>query len=239
MAYYELTTPDTDSAEYARARYHYLLQIEFGESLAIDFCKTIALFAPNEKAKAFLLKQQEDEERHLDMMTDYIGSHMRTGERISKYMRKMDAILRDAVERQDYVGSIFVQNFIIEGLNISMLLEIEHHADGELSELLSKVLKDEMTHMQFGINEIKRILSENKSKLTIKKLISLQRRTIFYAVIIATQLSRDAKYLGIPMNEFAKKVFNDHFDRIREANFPLPWVDRLAFRGVIVFLKLI
>lgn len=236
---HQLTIPDTDSLEYARARYHYLLQIEFGETVAIDYCKTIADFAPSDESRKFLYQQQIEEERHLEMMTEYIGAHARPKVKISPYLKKMDEIMSDAINKKDYVECIFIQNFIVEGLNISLLRELEHHTDGVLSELVGKILKDEMGHMQFGVDEIKKILDKNKSKKLVKKLIWLQRKTLFYATGLAMQLGREADNLGIPMGEFAKTVVSDHFDRIRQAKFPLPWIDKIAFKLVVVFLKMI
>jgi hypothetical protein len=57
---HELTYPNTQSEEYKNARYHYLLQVVFGEVSAIDYCKTIAEFAPTQEAKEFLLQQQKE-----------------------------------------------------------------------------------------------------------------------------------------------------------------------------------
>jgi 1,2-phenylacetyl-CoA epoxidase catalytic subunit len=234
-----LTTPDTDSEKYYRARYHYLLQIIFGETIAIDYCKTMATFAPNKEASDYLLQQQKEEELHLDMLTEYVGVHPRPHVLISPALKKLDDIMSQAITKRDYIECIFIQNFIVEGLNISLLREFEHHTDGNLSELSTKILRDEIGHMEFGITEMKRILQEDRSKKLRKKLISLQRKTLFYATGLALTLAREAKYLGIPMHEFAEKAVNEHFDRIKEAGLPLPLLDKILFNGARLFLKIL
>ena len=236
MSLHALTFPETETPEYFKARYYYLLQIIFGETIAIDYCKTMATFAPYEEAKTFLLKQQQEEELHLEMLVDYVGVNPRPNVLISPYLKKLDAIMQDAVDRKDYIDSVFIQNFIVEGLNISLLTELEHHADSNLSELSTKILRDEIGHMEFGIMEVRRILSENPSKELLRKLIKLQRITLFYSTGLAMTLAREAKYLGIPLDEFVKKVVSEHLERIKKSGFPLPLLDRVLCKGVIIFL---
>lgn len=238
MTVHELTFPNTESEAYYKARYHYLLQIIFGETIAIDYCKTMATFALNKEACTFLLQQQKEEELHLEMLTEYVGLHPRPEVLISPSLKKLDAIMKDAIERRDYIDCIFIQNFIVEGLNITLLRELEHHTDGMLSELSGAILQDELGHAEFGVQEITRILSENKEPATIKRLIRLQRKILFHSTGLAATLAREAKDLGIPMDEFARKVLKEHFERIHQANFPLPYIDTIIFRGMILFLKL-
>lgn len=239
MSLHALTFPNIDSKEYTKARYHYLLQIIFGETIAIDYCRTMASFTNNEEASTFLLQQQKEEELHLDMLTEYVGMHPRPAVLISPYLKRLDDVMRDAIDKKDYVACVFIQNFIVEGLNISLLKELEHHSDVVLSELSTKILKDEMRHMEFGVTEIKRILQENNSPVLLKKLIWLQRKTLFYSTGLAMTLAREAKDLGIPMDEFAKTALDDHFDRISRAGLPLPYIDTLLFKTAILFLKVI
>ena len=239
MSVHLLTYPDTTSKEYYKARYHYLLQIIFGETVAIDYCRQMSTFAPSLEASTFLLQQQTEEELHLDMLVEYVGHNPRPQVLISSSLKKLDEIMKDAIDRRDYVDSVFIQHFIVEGLNISLLRELEHHSDAILSELSSKILQDEMGHMEFGVSELKRILSENPDPVLIHKLIWLQRKTLFYSTGLALTLAREAKDLGIPMDEFVKKVVSEHMDRITEAGFPLPLIDKVCFKLVIVFLGLV
>jgi hypothetical protein len=50
-------------------------------------------------------------------------------------------------------------------------------------------------------------------------------------------LAKEAKDLGIPLNEFVKKVVDEHKERIDRAGFPLPFFDKIFFNAVIVFLS--
>ncbi len=237
QSHHILTHPDTNSEKYYRTRYHYLLQIIFGETIAIDYCRTIANFAPLPKAREFLLQQQTEEERHLELLTQYVGSHPRPNVLISPYLKKLDALMSHAIAKRDYTECIFIQNFIVEGLNITLLRELEHHTDGVLSELCTTILKDEIKHMEFGVSEVRRILNEDTQKKTRKKLIRLQRITLLYATGLATTLARESKHIGIPMHEFAEKAVDEHFLRVVQAGLLLPLVDRIFFAGVKVFLK--
>lgn len=206
--------------------------------MAIDYCSTMATFAPSQTAKDFLLKQQVEEDTHLEMLTTYVGMHPRPEVLISPALKKLHMIMANAIECRDYVACVFVQNFIVEGLNVSLLKELEHHTDGELSELCSKILKDEIGHMEFGVTEISKILSENKDKHLLRKLVWLQRKTLFYSTLLALTLARESKDLGIPMQEFAREAVRNHFKVISRTNFPLPLFDKICFNSVILFLGL-
>jgi fatty aldehyde decarbonylase len=211
----------------------------FGETIAIDYCRIMATFAPYEDARSFLLQQQNEEDLHLELLTRYVGGHARPKVGISKPLRKLDAIMSDAITRRDYIDCIFIQNFIVEGLNISLLRELEHHADGELSELCTRILADEVGHMEFGVTELQRILREDTTGVITKRLVWLQRKTLWYATGLAMTLARESSDLGIPMHELSEKTVNDHFERITRAGFPLPPLDRLLFNFVRLFLKLL
>lgn len=230
MSVHELTFPDTNSKEYTEARHHYLLQIIFGETIAIDYCKMMASFAPNDDARSFLLQQQIEEDRHLEMLTNYFSNHTRDEEVISPYLKKMDKIMSNAINNHDYISSVFIQNFIVEGLNVSLLEELKHHADSELSELCSIILKDEIKHMDFGVTELRRILKEDKSGTDIKRLIKLQRKILIPSAQLAASLENKSKYLGIPNNEFIKNTVKQHVKRLEEAGMNLPLIDKVYFQ---------
>jgi 1,2-phenylacetyl-CoA epoxidase catalytic subunit len=237
--YHVLTFPNTQSDAYAKARYHYLLQILFGETMAIDYCKTMATFAPSQEASDFLIRQQGEEDTHLDLLTEYVGSHLRPEVLISPALKKLHYLMADAIQRRDYAASVFVQNFIVEGLNISLLHELEHHTDGALSELATRILKDEIRHMEFGIAEIRRMLGNDKDGSLAKTLRKLHRVSLWHASMLAASLSQEARALGIPMGEFTKKTVEEHFGRIRSVNFPLTWLDRTYMRTIEAFLSVL
>jgi rubrerythrin len=228
---YALTYPITNSIVYAKARHHYLTQIVYGEVLAKDFCKEMALFAPNDEAKSFLLNQQNEETKHLEMLTDYVTTHTRPIASISKYIKKMHVMMDKAILEKDYITCVFGQNFIVESLNVSFLNEIAHHADGELSELCGEILKEELGHEEFGINEMKRILKQDTE--VRKKLISLYRITFLYSSLLAASLSFESKDLGIPMDEFARNVIIHQKERLQEIGLKLGVLDGLAFSFIL------
>lgn len=237
MSVHALTLPDTDSKEYSSARYHYLLQIIYGETIAVGFCDQMASFAPTKEAQDFLLKQQKEEDAHLELLTDYVGMHSRPQVSVSPHLKKLDSLMVDALARKDYVECVFIQNFIVEGFNISLLRELEHHTDVNLSEMCRVILKDEISHMEFGVNELRRILKEDNSRGLRRKLIRLHRKTLIYSALLARDLKREARDLGIPMRELNEKTLREHYDRINRAQFPLPYIDRLLFRGILSFLN--
>lgn len=232
-----ITYPVTDSLVYAKARHHYLTQIVYGEVLAQDYCKKMALFAPTEIARNFLLKQQEEEAKHLEMLTDYVTTHTRPIVSISRYIKKMHEMMDEAIDNKDYITCIFGQNFIVEALNVSFLTEIAHHADGELSELCGKILKEELGHEEFGIKEMRRILSKDKNIHT--KLVKLYRKTFFYASLLALSLSFESKDLGIPMGEFARNVIIHQKERLQQIELRLRFFDELVFNLVLRVLSLV
>ncbi len=233
-----LTYPQTDSETYAKARYHYLLQIVYGETIAIDYCRIMSSFAPTIEARDFLLQQQKEEDTHLELLTDYVGSHSRTDALISSHLKKLDELMSQAIEKRDYVECVFIQNFIVEGLNVSLLRELEHHTDGILSEISTTILRDELQHMEFGVTEIQKILQEDTSGEMRKKLIRLQRKVLFHATLLAVDLTRESRDLGIPMSELAEKTLGDHLQRISRAGFALPFTERFLLRGMLLFFKL-
>ena len=233
-----LTYPQVDSEKYAKARYHYLLQIVYGETIAIDYCRIMSTFAPTSEARDFLLQQQKEEDTHLELLTNYVGNHLRTDALVSSHLRKLDALMSLAIETKDYVKCVFIQNFIVEGLNISLLQELEHHTDGVLSEISTAILRDEIRHMEFGVTEIQKILQEDTGGEIRKKLIRLQRKVLFHATLLSIDLARESKDLGIPMSELSKKTLEAHMERISRAHFTLPFVDKFLLRGVLLFFKL-
>ena len=236
MLRYALTYPVTDSFLYAKARHHYLTQIIYGEVLAKDYCIEMAKFAPTEEAKKFLLKQQSEEEEHLEMLTEYVTTHTRPVVSISKYIKKMHTMMDEAIAEKDYATCVFGQNFIVEALNVSFLNEIAHHADGELSELCQKILKEELAHEEFGVTEMKRTLREESAN---RKLLALCRKTFFYASLLALSLSLESKDLGIPMDEFARNTIIHQKERLKDIGLTLHFMDELLFSAVMRFLPMV
>ena len=232
------TTTDFDSEGYKKARFHYLLQILFGESLAIDYCKTIAEFAPNTAARDFLLKQQREEEKHLELLTDYVSNIDRPHVPISKNMRKLHVVMDKALEEKNYTKSIFVQNFIVEGLVITLLEEMSKHGDVGLKKICDDIISDELRHVQFGVDQLREILSENNDKV-YSELIKIQRKTLIPAILLFFNLAVDAKKLGIAWDELAQKTIEKHNQHIDGAGLHLPLFDKVFLIICVWVLKIV
>lgn len=226
-----------DSEEYKQARFHYLLQVIFGESLAINYCKTIAEFAPNEDSKTFLLKQQEEEETHLYLLSEYAAKIDRPKSEISKHMRGLHNVIDKALIEKDYASSIFIQNFVVEGLVITMTKELYEHGDEDLKRISAVILHDEVRHVEFGVKEIKRELETNKCNLN--KLINIQRKALFQAVLLFADLAIDVKHLGIKWDKMAEDTVKEHLKRIEDAGMHIPLFDKLFLKTAILFFKII
>jgi 1,2-phenylacetyl-CoA epoxidase catalytic subunit len=224
-----------NSEEYKKARYHYLLQVIYGETLAINYCNVMSEFAPNKAAKDFLLKQQIDEDRHLEALTDYMNIPDRPEVKVSKHMGDVHKVMEKALKEKDYAGSILVQNFIAEGLVIILLQEMSKHGDAQLKELCESINQDEVSHLKFGVDEIKKMLKEDTDGKLSKRLASIQRKVLFHGVLLFADLALEAKHLGIKWDELADKVLEDHYNRIKEANFHIPWYDKAMLKIAIWF----
>ena len=159
--------------------------------------------------------------------------HTRPVVSISRYIKKMHYMMDKAISEKDYVTCVFGQNFIVEALNVSFLNEIAHHADGELSELCQKILKEELAHEEFGITEMKRILRDEEVN---SKLLALYRKTFFYASLLALSLSFESKDLGIPMDEFARNTIIHQKERLKDIGLTLAFMDELLFSTVMRLL---
>lgn len=228
---------NVDDENYQKARFHYLLQILFGESLAINYSKTIAGFAPTEESQDFLLRQQREEETHLDLLSDYVAGIDRPAVKISKHMKELHSIMEKALESKDYPASILVQNFIVEGLVIVLIEEMSKHGDEKLKELCRTINKDEVFHVAFGVSELKKELLKD-SKLN-KKLSNIQRLALFRAVLFFTDLAMEARYMGIAWDDLARKVVEDHLTRIKDAGLKIPFYDKLLLRAAIWFFVIV
>ena len=225
-----------ESDEYKRARFHYLLQILYGESLAIDNSSTMSAFAPTKEAKDFLLQQQKDEDVHLELLTDVVSKMERPDEHISPQMYKLHKLMDSALKEKDWSACILIQNFIVEGMSITLCQQQGKYGDDAIHRVFSTILKDEVRHVAFGVEELKKIL-EAEDDLIQKRLIRIQRKALYHAVMLFKDLAPDAGDLGMAWDELAEKVIRDHMERIKEAGFYLPLLDRMFLRGALIFFR--
>ncbi len=227
-----------ESDEYERARFHYLLQILYGESLAINYCSRMSAFAPSVEARNFLLRQQQDEDAHLELLTDVVSKMPRPNEHISSHMNKLHALMEPALMNSDWPTSLLIQNFIVEGLAVTLCEQQGKYADDTIHQVFTLIIKDEVRHVAFGVQELKRVLEKDTSGQVRKKLILTQRYALYHAIMLFKDLAPDADELGMRWNELAEKVVRDHLLRIKAANFRLPLFDRMFLRGTLALFSI-
>src|SRR5689334_5733137 len=129
MGFFRNKHLDWESESYKRARFHYLLQIIYGESLAINYCREMSEFAPTVQARDFLLQQQREEDTHLELLTETVSHMARPPVSISKHLQKMHQIMSDALARHDWATCILGQNFMIEGFSITLCEQQGEYGD--------------------------------------------------------------------------------------------------------------
>ena len=228
---------DWDSPEYKQARFHYLLQILFGESLAENYCLRMSEFAPSQEARDFLVVQNKEESGHLELLTDAVSGMERSPDHVSTHLRKLHLIMEGVLARKDWAGAIFVQNFIVEGLVVTLFQEQRKYADPVIENVFSKIINDEIRHVTFGIEELQKVLAADHDGFIAKHLILLQRKTLFHAVLFFNDLAWDADDLGMHWDDLARVVVEDHVERIKRAGLHLPLADRLFLRAAYLFFK--
>ena len=226
---------DWESHEYKRARFHYLLQILYGESLAIDYCETMSTFAPTKEAKNFLLQQQEEENAHLELLTDVVSKMERPPERVSLHMNKLHKLMEPALKEKDWPACILVQNFIVEGLAITLCEQQGEYGDEVIHQVFDTILKDEVRHVAFGVQELRKVLESDTDGTMHKRLVRIQRKALYHAVMLFKDLAPDADDLGMQWDDLAEKVVRDHMNRIKQAGLNLPFLDRVFLKGAIAF----
>ncbi|HEY4517534.1 MAG TPA: ferritin-like domain-containing protein [Candidatus Paceibacterota bacterium] len=226
---------DWESDEYKRARFHYLLQILYGESLAVHYCEMMSAFAPTSEARDFLLQQEREENTHLELLTDTVSMMERPPAPISKQMRRMHEIMSTVLEKKDWAACILIQNFIVEGLSLTLCEQQGKYGDEKIHQVFERIVKDEVRHVEFGIQELKKIIDADTNGTVQKKLIRIQRKTLFHAVLLFKDLAPDADDIGIKWDDLAEKVLREHMERIKRAGLRLPLMDRLFLKIAIAF----
>lgn len=228
-----------EAPEYKRARFHYLLQIIYGESLAVDYCTLMSEFAPTEEARDFLLQQKIEEDKHLELLTDMVTKMERPPQKISPSMNKLHALMEPALANRDWPACILIQNFVVEGLAVTLCQQQGEYGDDEIHTVFNTIIKDEVKHVAFGVRELKKILEADTDGSVRRRLVRIQRQALFHSVMLFRDLAPDADELGLGWDDLAEKVVRDHMERIAEAGFHLPLVDRLFLKTAVAFFVII
>lgn len=230
---------DWESSEYQRARFHYLLQILYGESLAVDYCLVMSAFAPTKEASAFLIQQKKEEDAHLELLTDVVSKMARPHEHISSHMTGLHRLMEPALEQKNWPVCILVQNFIVEGLAITLCQQQGKYADDTLHRVFTAIIKDEVRHVAFGVQELKKVLEKDTDGSVRRELVWIQRKALYHAIMLFKDLASDADEIGMEWDDLAEKVVRDHIDRIKQAGFHLPFFDRMSLKGAVAFFSIV
>ena len=109
------------------------------------------------------------------------------------------------------------------------------YGDEKIHQVFERIVKDEVRHVEFGIQELKKIIDADTNGTVQKKLIRIQRKTLFHAVLLFKDLAPDADDIGIKWDDLAEKVLREHMERIKRAGLRLPLMDRLFLKIAIAF----
>jgi len=239
MRFFKQKKIDWESEAYKHARFHYLLQLIYGESLAENYCRTMSMFAPTKEARDFLLQQQREEDMHLELLTDMVSHMERPHEKISKHLRAPHNIMDKALAEKDWPTAVMVQNFMIEGLAITLCQQQGKYGDELVHRVFQRILKDEVRHVAFGVQEIKKLIDADIDGSMRKKLIRVQRETLFRTILLFKDLAPDASKIGVQWDDLAEEIVREHVKRVEKAGLWLPLFDELFLKGAIIFLALI
>ena len=227
---------DWESDEYKRARFHYLLQLLYAESLAAHYSEMMAVFAPTNEARDFLLQQQHEEDVHLELLTDTVAQIDRPLRvHVSNQTKKLHTMMTAALEKKDWAACILIQNFIVEGLALTLCDQQGKYGDEKIHQVFERILKDEVRHVEFGVQELRKVILVDTDSTVRKKLIRIQRKTLYHAVLLFKDLAPDADDIGIKWDDLAEKVLREHMERIKRAGLRLPLPDKLFLKSAIAF----
>ena len=155
-----------------------LSQVLHGEQGAFLVSSQLVLQAPTFSAKKYAASQTIDEAKHVLVFNRYIERQFRNRHDITHSLRKLlDKILMSEEWDLKFIG----MQLVIENLALANFNEIKKYInDPLLRNILSYVIADESRHISFGIDYLKRLVS-NLSK----KEISLREDFAFEACCLA------------------------------------------------------
>jgi 1,2-phenylacetyl-CoA epoxidase catalytic subunit len=239
MRFFRKKNVDWESEAYKRARFHYLLQIIYGESLAENYCQTMSTFAPTADARDFLLQQQREEDAHLELLTDMVSHMVQPNVPISKHARKLHDRMERALIEQDWATCLMIQNFIIEGFSITLCGQQGKYGDGEIHRVFERIVRDEKNHVAFGVRELKKLIDADTDGALQKKLAGIQRRILFRSILFFKDIAPDADDLGIAWDDLGERMMREHLERIAQVGLRLPFLDRLFLQTALTFFALL
>lgn len=76
---------------------------------------------------------------HLELLTDVVAHMDRPNEHISSHMGKLHKLMEPALEEKDWSTCILVQNFIVEGLAVTLCEQQGEYGDDVIHTVFSKM----------------------------------------------------------------------------------------------------
>ncbi len=133
-----------------------------GEVISLEASTTMAAFAPDRASHDYLLKQADEERTHLEHFRhklDQFGlDSAKLDGFVSSAFRGFGTTIREALDREYFVGGLIGNNIVVEGLAIRLLedgcKDLRANSD-EISAFLDFVLEDERHHVRFGQRRLK------------------------------------------------------------------------------------
>jgi len=127
----------------------------------VDGISMLVSQAPDEASRVFMATQALDEARHFEVfsrrLADFgVGPAERNGlmARVtSKEMRQFYDLIREQVDRKDYVAAMLAHNIILEGMAYPVYrYEIKYWSrlDPGLSQIIQGAFADEVHHVSYG-----------------------------------------------------------------------------------------
>jgi hypothetical protein len=131
------------------------------EKLSVDGISMLVSQAPDEASRVFMATQALDEARHFEVfsrrLADFgVGPDERNGlmKRVTtKEMAQFYDLIREQVDRKDYVAAMLAHNIILEGMAYPVYrYEIKYWSrlDPGLSQIIQGAFADEVHHVSYG-----------------------------------------------------------------------------------------
>lgn len=148
--------PNAEAGEYASAMGHLLVLYTQVDQFIMEACAERVTFAPDATARAGLLKQVGDEQRHVDIQRQWMQEfgvdpapliNAQALEQLHAHFRQLDWV--------DFLTDLYL---VIEALGSQAVEQVVPLADPGTRESLRVPLQDELDHIAFGLSELHKAL---------------------------------------------------------------------------------
>jgi hypothetical protein len=139
------------------------------EKVSVDGISALVSCAPDEASSIFMATQAVDEARHFEIfsrrLADFgVGPAERNGlmARVTtKEMRQFYDLIREQVDKRDYIAALIAHNVILEGMAYPVYrYEIKYWSrlDAGLSQMIQGAFADEVHHVSYGEAFVRQLL---------------------------------------------------------------------------------